>query len=212
MDCNDFNRRLDDHLDTTLDAAMLRQLETHVVRCAPCTRRLARARALLAALRAHPVDVPTADFEARALRRATERMVIRRRGPWLAAAALVAALAGGLVALVATGRSGTPVQHSSQDAPSVVMAVDEPRTINLVFAAATALDDVLLLVDLPVGVEIPGYEGQRQVEWRTSLQAGKNVLPLDVMARGAMRGQIVARLKRGEHERVFTVLVTAVPG
>ena len=63
-------------------------------------------------------------------------------------------------------------------APGVTMALEEPRTVNLVFASAEALVDATMTVSLPPGVEIEGFAGQREITWMTSLKEGRNVLPL----------------------------------
>ena len=91
--------------------------------------------------------------------------------------------------------------------PTVAMAVDETRTVNLVFASSSAMDDVSMVITLPAGVELRGHEGEQQVSWTTRLAAGNNILPLTLMASAPTTGQLVARLKRGEREKVFRVYV-----
>ena len=90
--------------------------------------------------------------------------------------------------------------------------MSESHTVNLVFASADALDDVSLTVDLPEGVQLSGYENRRQVQWNTRLQAGKNVLPLELVAVDGRGGQLVARLRHSDKEKIFTVNVTIIPG
>jgi hypothetical protein len=71
------------------------------------------------------------------------------------------------------------------------------------------IEDASLTIALPAGVELLGHDGQRQVRWDTRLEAGNNILPLRLVARAPTTGQIVARLRHGEQEKVFRVHVDA---
>jgi hypothetical protein len=66
-----------------------------------------------------------------------------------------------------------------------------------------------LTVDLPPGFELLDYAGETQVSWKTQLQAGNNILPLTLVARMPATGQITARLRFGEREKLFRVHVDA---
>ena len=91
--------------------------------------------------------------------------------------------------------------------PTITMALEEPRTINLVFSSATVLNDATLTVLLPEGVELAGFEGQREITWVTSLKKGKNLLPLRLIATVPTEGVLLATLKHGEDDRVFRLRV-----
>jgi Putative zinc-finger len=214
MNCEDIQPRLDDYLDGSLDTASATAVRTHVAECESCRRQLADSRALIRALRALPIDGPTRGFEDHALARAADSWRgAGRRVPRLALGTLVAACAAGIVTVVLMGPFGeAPFGDVAPDFPVVDMTVDQPRTINLVFASSSALEDVSLLVELPEGVELAGYAGKREVLWRTSMQAGKNVLPLELVARMSASGEIIAHLQHADRERVFRVFVSAVVG
>jgi hypothetical protein len=147
------------------------------------------------------------------MRRAADGSRGKRRLPHWAVGAFAAACAASVLTIALIGPfPAAPLGDSSPDFPVVAMTVDQPRTINLVFASNSALEDVSLLVELPEGVELAGYAGRREVLWRTSMQAGKNVLPLDLVARESASGEIVARLQHGDRERIFRVFVSAAAG
>jgi hypothetical protein len=91
--------------------------------------------------------------------------------------------------------------------PSITMTLEEPRTINLVFASAEKLDNAMLTVRLPAGVEMSGFPGQREVTWQTSLNTGKNLLPLKLIATSPVGGEVYATLTHNDRDRTFRLTV-----
>jgi len=89
----------------------------------------------------------------------------------------------------------------------VTMSLEEPRTINLVFASKEPLDTATLTVMLPQGVEMQGFPGQREVTWQTSLNAGKNLLPLKLIATSPVGGEVLATLEHDDRGRTFRLRV-----
>jgi len=87
------------------------------------------------------------------------------------------------------------------------MTLEEPRTVNLVFASATALDSAMLTVTLPDGLELAGFPGQREIKWQTSLNEGKNFLPLTLIAVSPMGGEVLARLEHNDRNRTFRLRI-----
>jgi len=87
------------------------------------------------------------------------------------------------------------------------MTLEEPRTVNLVFASATALDNATLTVSLPDGIEVAGFPGQREITWQTSLNEGKNLLPLKLIATSPFGGEVLARLEHDNRNRTFRLRV-----
>jgi len=205
MTCNRIQPDLDALLDGELDAAASRALEQHAASCRDCSTALDRARALKAALRALPMPEPRAELFAAALRRAKEASAAlpstRRRH---VLAGLGGALAAGIAALALLvlwqPRSGG-------DLSVVTLSVNDSRTLNLVFAAENALDDVSLTVELPPGVEVRGHEGKRTLAFHTRLAAGNNVLALPLVAVGAGGGSLVAELRAGDDRKQFVVTI-----
>lgn len=95
--------------------------------------------------------------------------------------------------------------------PAVTLVRGEPRTVNLVFAARSAVADVELTVDLPPGVELAGRPGERRVVLRTELVRGDTALPLTLVARDGPGGAIGVRLTSGAEQKTFVVDVTVAP-
>jgi len=213
MNCTDLQHQLDDLIDGNLSTEAERALRTHALGCDTCRAELGRSEALQEALGALPVEPAAEGFEKRVLEYATARSSSRARVVRGVGGALIAACAASVLTLALLGPHGqVPSSGHTVAVPVVAMTIDEPRKINLVFASNTAVDEVSLTVELPSGVEIAGYAGRREVRWRTSMQTGKNYLPLELVARESASGQLVARVRHGDAEKVFRVFVTAAVG
>ena len=145
-----------------------------------------------------------AGFYDQALVRATHEGSRRQRNRWLATGFGSAVAAGFAIWIVSAFLLTGPVAPVVDDTiPGVTMALEEPRTVNLVFSAAAALDGAMLTVSLPPGIELQGFPGQREVTWETSLSEGKNVLPLTLVALSPAGGELLARLEHDSRDRVF---------
>ena len=210
MTCNRINTQLDDYLDGHLSEANARELHEHLGGCADCQQMTARARALQAALREYPVLGPGPEFYDRALAKAQEGSGSRRalKGWTLGASGALAASV--VVLLVAGLLLRSPDLTPSDALPGVSMAMHETRTVNLVFSSAEAFQEVSLTVDLPPGIELSGYAGRDRIRWTTRLQAGRNVLPLELVAFGSEGGELVARLQHEGKEKIFKISVAII--
>jgi hypothetical protein len=135
-----------------------------------------------------------------------------RRAPRLVALAFVAAFAASVLTVIYTGLLvEAPRTRISAGLPSVAMTAGQRRDVNLVFDASTEVADATLLVELPNGVELLGHAGEQRIRWRTRLAPGNNIVPLTLIAPAPVAGQIIARLKAGDSEKVFRIHVTVDP-
>jgi hypothetical protein len=211
--CEAITTRLDDFLDGRLQVSERDAAERHLSECAECRGRLDRAQRLQSLLARYPVPDPDADLAQRVLARAVSGRRARARGARLIAGGFVAAFAASVFTVIYTGLLvDAPRTEIAAGLPTVTMALDETRTINLVFASASALDRVSLVIDLPDGIELVGHDGLRRVRWSTMLESGRNVLPLELVAREPVTGQLVALLEHGDQRKVFRVHVSVTPG
>ena len=64
-----------------------------------------------------------------------------------------------------------------------------------------------MTVLLPEGIEMSGFPGQREVTWETSLRAGKNLLPLKLIATSPYGGEVLATLRHDDRGRTFRLRV-----
>lgn len=211
MNCTDLKEKFDDYVDGTLASAEAEQLRQHARSCDACQQLIDREQKLRSALSEYAdssIAMPGDDFFDRALVTAARRGVKQQhKRSWMTG--FGSAVAAGLAIWIISGvlfnaPEGVVVDPAM---PTITMALEEPRTINLVFSSATVLDDATLTVLLPEGVELAGFEGQREITWVTSLKKGKNLLPLRLIATVATEGVLLATLKHGDDDRVFRLRV-----
>lgn len=159
-------------------------------------------------LRDYPMPQADAGFYDQALARATHEGSKRQRNRWLATG-FGGAIAAGLAIWMfgAMFLTGPDMPSVSPEIPGITMALEEPRTVNFVFSSARALDAAMLTVSLPDGVELQGFPGQTEITWETSLNAGKNYLPLTLVAVTPAHGELLARLEHDDRDRTFRLRV-----
>lgn len=203
---------IDDYLDGALDAATAGSVDRHVADCDECRSEVAAARELRSLLvaygdttPAHPGD----EFYTRALLRATAEGSRRQRRRWVMSG-VGGTIAAALVVWLMSGIFFTAPTIDEAPLPAVTMALEEPRTLNLVFSSAVALSDATMTVILPDGVELAGFPGQREIVWMTSLNEGKNILPLTLIATSPAGGELLATLRHQDDDKSFRVRVTII--
>lgn len=163
---------------------------------------------LLELLKDLPVPEADQEYYDRALVRAAHEGTRRQRNRWIMTG-FASAAAAGIVILLAGGlfpAADMPVP-GVEPIPGVSIAMAGPETVNLVFASAEALDNATLTLSLPEGIELEGFPGRREIRWQTSLSAGRNLLPLDLVAVTPGGGEVVATLAHDSRERTFRLRV-----
>lgn len=169
---------------------------------------LIEERQLLDLMKDYPMPEATTGFYDEALVTAAKEGRRRQKNRWLMTGFGSAVAAGLAIFAVALTLSGTPDVPAVDDSiPGVTIALAEPRTVNLVFSSAEALDTATLTVSLPDGVELEGFPGQSEITWETSLSEGRNLLPLKLIAVTPTGGELLARLEHDDRDRVFRLQV-----
>lgn len=163
---------------------------------------------VLELLKDYPMPAADAGFYDEAVVRATHEGSRRQRNRWLLTG-FGAAIAATLAIWVVGGMllSTPDLPDSAAAIPGVTIAIEEPRTINLVFASAKRLDAATLTILLPEGIALQGFPGQREITWETSLNEGKNLLPLTLVAMSPAGGELLARLEHDDRDRTFRLRV-----
>jgi len=161
-----------------------------------------------ALLKDYPMPQATATFYDQALVRATHEGTRRQRNRWMMTG-FASAVAAGLALWIVGGFFVTaPILPDAEPGiPGITMTLEQPRTVNLMFASATALDAAMLTVTLPDGIELAGFPGQREITWQTSLSKGKNLLPLELIAVSPAGGEVLARLEHKDRDRTFRLRI-----
>ena len=163
---------------------------------------------LLEMLKEYPAPEAEAGFYDRALIRAVHKGSQRQRNRWMLAG-FGSAIAAGLAIWVITAMLMTTPQlpDAEPTIPGVTIAMQQQHTVRLVFSSAQALDSATLTVSLPDGIELAGVPGQQEITWQTSLQEGKNLLPLTLIALTPAGGEVLARLEHKDRNRTFRLRV-----
>jgi hypothetical protein len=171
-------------------------------------KRVMEERELLELLQDYPVPEAEAGFYDRAVVRAVHNGSRRQRNRWILAG-FGSAIAAGLAIWVITAMLMTTPQlpDAEPTIPGVTIAMEQEHTVRLVFASAEALDSATLTVSLPDGIELAGFPGQREITWETSLQEGRNLLPLTLIALTPAGGELLARLEHKDRNRTFRLRV-----
>ena len=165
--------------------------------------------ALLADYRDSSVPKPDGDFYDRAIARAVSEGHKRQRSRWVMTG-FGGAIAAAVALWVVSGVFFATPDIQAPALPSVTMAMEEPRTLNLVFSSAEPLEDAMMTVFLPEGVEIDGFAGQREITWMTSLNEGENILPLTLIATSPIGGELLATLRHEDDDKTFRLQVTVI--
>ena len=163
---------------------------------------------VLALLKDYPMANASTGFYDQALARATHEGTRRQRNRWMMTG-FGSAIAAGLVLWLIGGffLTATNLPEPGASIPGIAMTLEEPRTINLMFASETAMASATLTVTLPDGIELAGFPGQREIAWETSLVAGKNYLALELIARTPVGGEVLARLEHDNRDRTFRLRI-----
>jgi len=165
--------------------------------------------ALLADYRDVSAPAPADGFYDRAIARAVHAGQRRQRSRWVMTG-FGGAVAAAMAIWIVNGLFIAGPEPAAEPVPSVTMALEEPRTLNLVFSSAVALSDATMTVVLPDGIEIAGFAGQREITWMTSLSEGRNVLPLTLIATSPVGGEVVATLQHDGDFKTFRLRMTVI--
>lgn len=195
MGCNRINQHLDDYLDGLLAADERAAVEGHVKGCRDCSTLLATELRLRRALRQLPAPEPSEIFLDRAIARAAAQ-----RQRWFTPGL---ALAASVTLLVSANLLLKPATTPVQDIPGLTITLNQVREVSLVFDSEYAMENARFTIQLPEGIELSGYPGQREIIWEGALAPGKNLLVLPVEARSGRGGELIANVAHTGKRRNF---------
>ena len=208
MLCNEVEKNIDDYLDGYIGNDAAAQIALHVQNCSMCLRELEATQAIRNSLAELPTAAPAEDFFDRAVTHAARLgdTANTRRLRFSGAIAAVFALI--LAASVMFERLDQSTPAAFAGLPEVVLEVDTVTPVKLVFTSPSALAGARLSLQLPVGVELAGYNGHSDLSWSTDLEPGKNVLRLPLVGHMPASDQLVAKLEHPNGTKTFRLLVT----
>lgn len=197
-------------------------LERHLEGCGDC-REYARDRQLRALLSSMPVRDPMPGFEDRVLMNAlagrrvlSERYAhLKREQPgrhvhfrWALASA-----AGILLAVILTLQlrpdDRLPGASGNVQASTVEVMPGQLRMVNVMLASPRRMEGAVITVQWDDNLEIDGYEGLTQLQWRTNLKDGHNQLSLPVQLLQGHSGNLNVTVEHEGASKHFSVRVNA---
>lgn len=218
MKCDDVQSLLIDGYDIG-GAEDRRAAMEHLAGCESC-RDAQLAAGMLRAERARFVPPPSPGAFERAILTATRgvaRQPVRpaapsRRGFWAGLAvgsgAMAAAAAIAWAAFVVQRTDVAPDVEPAMT-PQVTLALFRPQDVSIAVDTPSPLMDAEIRVVLTGAIELDGFDRQRELRWRTNLDAGANQLTLPIVATGAGGGQLLVEVHHGQKRRTFVVDVRA---
>jgi hypothetical protein len=190
-------------------------LARHLKACPECRDALSAARAL-AAERVRPLPEPADGAFERAMRAALRTEPQQRKSGtrvfWTgvsAGAALAASVVLAVLMLRPDIPQGPQAVPASAVVPQVALSLYESRDVSIAMESPVSLEDVEIRVLLSGSVELAGFEGERELSWRTSLNSGMNTLTLPVVANRTGSGQVLVEVVHQDRRRTFVVDVDA---
>ena len=116
-------------------------------------------------------------------------------------------MVGAALAVIATVLVMRPAAQP-EPAAGITLALNESRNVEVLIDSERTLDLATIHVATTGAVELEGLDDEREVEWQTRLERGRNVLSLPVVARAEGNAQLVATIEHeGRSRRVAIRLV-----
>jgi hypothetical protein len=214
INCQKIELELDGLLDRTLPLSLAEEMYAHLRQCPDCKLLLekeTRLRALLAGQKVPPMREGFAKQAFSASRTQNENQnhhnasAIKHRlngnrsffAGFSYALATVAIVWFGVTQFYTAKQSSDPIQ-------TVSMNIGEVKKVHLVFNSSEAMD-VTVAIKLPEYMELQGHSGVSNMEWKTALKKGKNIITLPVVAQLEKNGEIITRISSGNKGKIFKV-------
>ncbi|MES9991448.1 MAG: zf-HC2 domain-containing protein [Candidatus Thiodiazotropha sp.] len=206
MNCNNVKSLLDEYIDNDLTLPQRAEIDAHLASCAACDAELQTRRVLQMKLRELPVAPLRPGFKKQAFRQAARSHEKTSHGFFLGFGSAVAA---GLLIWFGLAFWQVQVPPTVVQMPAVVLQVEHPQDLRLVFNANEDLQPVAFSLQLPAGVLLEGYPQQREISWKDRLTKGRNVLNLVLIASQQVNGEVVAVISHQGKERRFHIPLKA---
>jgi len=201
MNCKIVLTQLDDFLDGELKPAQHDQVQSHLGDCDSCHQAWQQELQFHQLMKEHPVPSPAQGFEDRVFDKLPRKQTSSSNKKAFMTG-FGGAIAAGIMLIVAAALFIQPVTEQSQ-IPNIQLTLHESKKINMVFDVPEMVADATFSMQVPEHINIAGREGLHQIEWKTALKKGKNLLSLPIVAKLAESGELVARIKYGDQEKVF---------
>ncbi len=210
MNCHDCGGNLDLYIDHELDGSLMMRFEEHANQCSRCSKMVTQEQNVRRALRSIPVPMPKSEFFDQALSRTATMTQKHDRQRWLLTG-FGSAVAAGLVGWMILGQpANDPATVDQVPIAGLTVTIGTPKTIRFSITSAVELTDANLVVILPAGIEVVGFDLQSEIEWTTTIKKGPNILELPIVVLSGTGGTIFARVEHENRTKSFEFTISVI--
>ncbi len=207
MNCKIVLTELDDFLDEELKPAQREQVQAHLAECESCHQAWQQELQFRQLLKEHTVPAPALGLEERAFARLPRQSVKSHKNAFIAG--FSGAMAAGVMILIAATMFFNPV--TQQQIPNITLTMHQSKKVKMVFDVPEIVAEATFSLKVPAHIEIAGKTGLHQIEWKTALKKGKNLLSLPIVAKSAESGELVAEIRYGDQVKTFRLKLNILP-
>lgn len=214
MNCKQFQALWTEWPGKELSDEQTGTMAGHYKNCPGCQRYVRQMTTLLDQLKRFPAGRPPAGLSqklfAHARARAKSQSDGSKRPYAIAAALLIGFVAGALVWPVLDTPDKTLRVAETRPLRTVSLTLDSVQEVHVAINAPREISNATLTLELPAGVEIAGYPGQRQLRWQTGLKAGRNNLTLPLRAYETVTDAVLkTRVEYDGRQKELNVILNA---
>jgi len=199
MNCKIVLSVLDDFLDSELRSVQHATVEDHLSECDSCHQLWQQELKFRQLLKEHTVPAPALGLEERAFAKIPVQAKKTNKNAFVAG--FSGAIAAGVVLMIAAALFFNPAVQTP--VANITLALHQSKKVKMVFDVPEAVAEATFSMRLPEHVEIAGSRGLHQIEWKTALKKGKNLLSLPIVAKAAEAGELIAEIKYADQIKIF---------
>lgn len=207
MNCKIILTELDDFLDDELKPAQYQQVRRHLGECDSCHQVWQQELQFRQLLKEHNVPTPALGLEERVFAKLPRQAVKSNKKAFIAG--FSGAMAAGVMILVAAAMFLNPV--TQQQVPNITLTLHQSKKVKMVFDVPEMVAEATFSMTVPMHIKIAGKPGLHQIEWKTALKKGKNLLSLPIVATAAESGELVAEIRYGNQVKTFRLKLNIQP-
>ncbi|VAW67582.1 hypothetical protein MNBD_GAMMA09-2286 [hydrothermal vent metagenome] len=202
MNCTEVQTELDDYIDNDLLQRESQAVHMHINNCSACKKRLDEATEVREALKTLPLAEASDGFENRLFAEVRSQSSARNRSRFING--FSTAVAASLFLWVMNVTFFSP-QVRTEEPAAITFVTNDVRSVRLLFDAPEDIQQVTLNIKLPANFEINGYPGRSQLNWKTRLKKGENVLTLPINALQKGEGELIAQVSYGDKQKIYKI-------
>ena len=199
MNCKIILTDLDDFFDDELKPAQHAQMRTHLGECHGCHQAWQQELQFRQLMKEQDVPPPAFGMEERAFAKLPRASEKSNKNAFVAG--FSGAMAAGIMIVVVAAMFFNPAVQ--QPLPNITLSLYESKKVKMVFDVPEKVANATFSLKVPAHIAIAGKAGLHQIEWKTALKKGKNLLSLPIVANAAKSGELVAEIRYGDQVKTF---------